>query len=401
MPSRFAKLSAPALRKLQPGQRVTERGITAERLPSGDLRWTVGVMVDRQRIHRVLGLEREGVTRGACERYIEAKRTEAREGRLNLPKGRKTALGFSAAAGDYLAKLEETGGKNLGRKRRHLGVYLTPHFGTMPLDAVTGDAIEIYTKKRRDAGAAPGTINRELATLSHLLRRAVDWRWIATNPTKVAKLDEGEGRREVLSEAEAGALMKAAIADSDSYLYLFVAFGLNAAMRHSEILAARFEHLDADRRRLFIPTAKAGAREQPLTAEMVDMLVREREMAADRDGWIFPAQRQKLAKVGHRTRMDRPFRRAVEAAGLDPARITPHVMRHSAITRLIKAGVDLPTIQKISGHRTLAMVLKYTHVDGPHIDRAIASLGTAAVPAANKPQAQITQELHKARTRAV
>ena len=60
--------------------------------------------------------------------------------------------------------------------------------------------------------------------------------------------------------------------------------------------------------------------------------------------------------------MGAPFRAAVNAAGLDPELITPHVMRHTAITKLVQAGVDLPTVQRISGHKTLAMVLRYAHV---------------------------------------
>ncbi|HJM52326.1 MAG TPA: tyrosine-type recombinase/integrase, partial [Alphaproteobacteria bacterium] len=93
--------------------------------------------------------------------------------------------------------------------------------------------------------------------------------------------------------------------------------------------------------------------------------------------------------------MDKPFRRAVVAAGLDPATVTPHVMRHTAITRLVQAGVDLPTIQTISGHKTLAMVLRYAHVHGQHIDSAISALGTAIPePVVNKPADTTTQELH-------
>ena len=95
-------------------------------------------------------------------------------------------------------------------------------------------------------------------------------------------------------------------------------------------------------------------------------------MRDDRDGWIFPSP-HKDSSTGHRARMDRAFRDAVEARGLDPELVTPHVMRHTAITALVQAGVDLPTIQKISGHKTLAMVLRYTHVHGQHIDRAIGS----------------------------
>ncbi len=73
----------------------------------------------------------------------------------------------------------------------------------------------------------------------------------------------------------------------------------------------------------------------------------------------------------HRVSMAKQFLRVVERAGLDPSKVTPHVMRHTAITRLVKAGIDLPTIQKISGHKTMVMVLRYVHIHGEHIDAAI------------------------------
>ena len=123
-------------------------------------------------------------------------------------------------------------------------------------------------------------------------------------------------------------------------------------------------------------------------------------MRDDQDGWIFPSVRPGLAKQGHRTRMDRPFQRAAKAAGLDPKKVTPHVMRHTAITDLVQSGVDLPTIQRISGHKTLAMVLRYTHVHGSHIDRAVKAIGRGlpALPDPKNP-GTITQELHRQRRR--
>jgi integrase len=166
-------------------------------------------------------------------------------------------------------------------------------------------------------------------------------------------------------------------------------------MRHSEILSARFDQLDLDHNRLYIPEAKAGQREQAITPELAKMLRREQEMADDPEGWIFPTQRPKLSPSGHRTRMDRSFRRSVVRAGLDPALVTPHVMRHTAITNLVKAGVDLPTIQKISGHKTLAMVLRYTHVHGPHIDRAVRAIGRGLPePSGNESADTVTPKLH-------
>src|SRR5262249_58191848 len=108
--------------------------------------------------------------------------------------------------------------------------------------------------------------------------------------------------------------------------------------------------------------------------QLADILRKERETASDPIGWIFPASSPTATRTGHRDRMDRPFRRAVIAAGLDPKLVTPHVMRHTAITALVKAGVDLPTIQRISGHKTLAMVLRYTHIHSQHIDDAILAI---------------------------
>ena len=61
--------------------------------------------------------------------------------------------------------------------------------------------------------------------------------------------------------------------------------------------------------------------------------------------------------------MDKPFKRAVKRAGLDPSKITPHVMRHTAITNLVQAGVDLPTIQVISGHTVFKMLEMLEELD--------------------------------------
>ncbi len=96
------RLTRPCIRQLQPGQRVMEHGVVYERQPDGDGRYSVNIMVDGQRIYRVIGKESEGVTRKQAESFIEKARTEAREGRLNLPKGRKVALGFRQASRRYL-----------------------------------------------------------------------------------------------------------------------------------------------------------------------------------------------------------------------------------------------------------------------------------------------------------
>jgi integrase len=97
--------------------------------------------------------------------------------------------------------------------------------------------------------------------------------------------------------------------------------------------------------------------------------------------------------------MSKAFRNAVIRAGLNPDIVTPHVLRHTAITKLVQANVDLPTIQRISGHKSLSMVLRYTHVHGTHIDRAISKLNWAPPePKANTNAVTPTPELHKSST---
>ena len=117
MALKFNKLTRPAIRKMARGEKITEHGISFERLDNGDGRYTVNVMVDSQRVHRVIGKESDGVTRKQVEDFIEKVKTDSRSGRLNLPKGRKTVLGFRQAGENYLAKLKEEGGKDLKAKK--------------------------------------------------------------------------------------------------------------------------------------------------------------------------------------------------------------------------------------------------------------------------------------------
>jgi integrase len=272
---------------------------------------------------------------------------------------------------------------------------LIPFLGNQRIDTISTFTVDRYKRRRLDMGATNGTINLELATLSHLLNCAIEWGWLKTRPGKIRLLEKAQGRIIALSHEQADALLKAAVGDRDPYCWLFVAFGLNTAMRHREILRTRFDQLNLEKHRLFVPVAKGGRREQPITPELAEILRREKASRGARDMWIFPSPRPKASSSSHRDLMAEPFKRAVIHAGLDPKLITPHVMRHTAITNLVQSGVDLPTIQSISGHKTLTMVLRYTHVHGNHIDKAIATIGRGLPElSANKCRDMATHQLH-------
>jgi hypothetical protein len=226
MALKFTQLTRLAVRRLKPGQRVMEHGIVFERLADGDGRYSVNIMVDGTCVHRVIGKESDGVTREQAEQFVEKARTDARAGRLNLPAGRKVVLGFTQAAERYLQRMEQEGGKDIPGKRQRLHQYLIPFFGDTPLAKIRSFDVERYKSKRRQdssrrggdwvsAGSkekgehrgartsevAPGTINRELTTLSHLLSKAVEWGWIDHKPAQVKRFKVENARIVYLTAA--------------------------------------------------------------------------------------------------------------------------------------------------------------------------------------------------------
>lgn len=387
----FVKLTRPTLRKLEAGQKIMEHGITFERLSSGDGVFSVNVMVDGVRIHRVIGKESDGTTRTQSEEFIEKVTQDAKQGRLNLPKGRKVVLGFSEATDKYIEKLKAEGGKDIKMKKTRFDLHLKPFFGFTPLSKISSFDIERYKKQRQREVAkqgkagkdikngasaelkttTPGTINRELAALSHLFTKAIEWGWIEKKPTQIKRLKEDQGRITYLTSEQVKRLLDAAKQNENLQIYPFIKIGVMTGMRRTEILSIRREHVALDKLEIYIPKAKAGSRVQPITKHLAEYLRDYLESIPSDQQWLFPST---TSQTGHTTDIRKPFRRVVIAAGLDPDLIVRHTLRHTAITHLVQAGVDLLTVKRISGHKTLIMVERYAHQSGAHIQAAMDKL---------------------------
>ncbi len=287
MAKTFLKLTRARMRKLQAGGRINEHGITFERLRNGDGLFSINIMVDRRRIHRSIGRESDGTTRSTAEDFITKARHESREGRLNLPKRRKVALTLETATALYLDRLLQEGGKNIERKRQQLEQSLVPCLGDRPLSQISSFDVERYkkhrlsqaikTRKKLQPGelhppVRPSTVNRELATLSHMLNKAAEWGWIDRHTAKIRKLKEGDGRIVYLTAEQADTLLEAAKADQSQQLYPFILIGLRTGMRKSESLSIRREHIDLAACSIYVPHAKAGARVQPMSTALAGFL---------------------------------------------------------------------------------------------------------------------------------
>jgi integrase len=207
--------------------------------------------------------------------------------------------------------------------------------------------------------------------ISHLVNKAIDWKWLDHKPCNIKRFKEDSGRIVYLTTEQIANVLNEAKADQCPYIYLFIVIGLGTSMRRMEILSIQIKNIDLNRRVIFIPQAKAGAREQPIPQYLADFLKGYIETTKSDQVWLFPS---KHSESGHIMNVEKQFRRVIAAAGLNPKEVVRHTLRHTAITHLVQAGVDLPTVQRISGHKTLQMVVRYSHQNGEHIKSAMDAL---------------------------
>lgn len=342
------------LRALQPGQVVRSGGIVYTKV-AGDGRWSINVMVQGQRIHKTLGMESEGVTLSQAQDAI----IRARSGLLDgLPKRRATKriATLAEASSQYLDYLRTHAGKNCAAKEAHLRLHLLPALGRLRLDGISEDVWLKYVSGREAEAAQPGTINRERATLAHLLRWSVRTKQIGAVPADYIRLREPPGKLVYLTPSQLERLLEAAEIDQCPHVHTFVMIGSRTGMRQEAILALRVRDIDTNRMIIRVERDKAGARDQPMPDDLA-LYLENRLQGRESDDFLFSSKRSRAGRV---YQMNTQLARCVRRAGL-PRDVTPHSLRHTMATNAAQAGIDPATIQGMGGWKTRAMVDRYTH----------------------------------------
>jgi integrase len=218
--------------------------------------------------------------------------------------------------------------------------------------------------QRSRAKRSGATVNRYLAALSSCMAYGVKTlEWIERNPCeRVKKPSESKGRVRFLSDNERIRLLEAC--RSHPELYLAVVLSLTTGARQGEMMSLRWGQIDFTRQLITLHKTKNGeTRSVPLVGEAFSLLQDCSKVRNLHDDRIFPPKPR--ARKSECLDLDKPWRTALKAAAITDFHW--HDLRHTAASYLAMSGISLVEIAKVLGHRTLAMVARYSHLSNEHI----------------------------------
>jgi len=336
---------------------MAERGL--KQLP--DKRWQYSWMFEG-RYHRKIAR-----TKTEARRALESIRTKIAEGRY-MDKRQEQHTPFEQACKRFLEW-----GKSHLRESTFVGdVHLVklwkPHFGGKSLDRIRPDEIENYRTQRVE-NTSKRTADYDLSRLRRLFSLSIKWGLCKDNPAKKVDLFHADRRKDrFISESEEALLFQYL----DPRIAGHVLFLLNTGLRTGELASLTWENVDLRRGPFGYVTVTADkskskkTRHVPLTEsarKVLDSLPR----SIRSEDFVFSRLNGRNDGL-----LKKAFKKAVEKAKLKE--VSLHTLRHTYASRLVMAGVDLPTVKELMGHSSIQTTMRYAHLSRPHLEEAVSKL---------------------------
>jgi integrase/recombinase XerD len=272
---------------------------------------------------------------------------------------------------EMLAAERNAAANTLAAYRRDLedvAGFLTARRG--PLAQASADDLRAYLGRLADNDLSPRTQARRLSALRQFYRFLVEDGRRQDDPT--AALDApklGRPLPKLLSEEEMSALIEVCRGldgAEGARLLAMIELLYATGLRVSELVRMPVAVMLRDQP--FLTVKGKGGKERlvplnpPAKAALAAYL--EHRPRFLREGQASPFLFPSRAKEGHltRQRFGQMLKEIGLKAGIDPARISPHVLRHAFATHLLDHGADLRSLQKMLGHADIATTQIYTHV---------------------------------------
>lgn len=239
-------------------------------------------------------------------------------------------------------------------KRDHEGdkkrlKWLHPHLEGHSLKSIDRDLIEEIIQAKQ--GRAPGTINRYLATIRTILRKAEnEWEWIDKAPIIRMRVEPKKRVRWITREEA-----KRLVAALPSHLRAAAEFSLKTGLRQGNVLGLQWSQIDLNRRHAWIHADQAKGKRDlsvPLNAGAYKAL---QNCLGKDPKYVFTYRGKPIKGIDNTT-----WKRACKKAGIEDFRW--HDLRHTWASWHVQAGTSLNTLMELGGWASYEMVLRYAHL---------------------------------------
>ena len=248
---------------------------------------------------------------------------------------------------------------------------LNLEFGNILLNKFNIMMIEQYQSKRISDGKKPATVNRAIATLKHMFTKALEWEMIMDDIYKKIKkvkfMPENNRRLRYLSKEECRELINLC----EPHLRPIVITALNTGMRKSKILFLKWDNVDLKHGFILLDITKNGERMEIPINETLRSILESIVRRIDIPYVFYNPQSGKPYRD-----IKRSFHTACRKAKIRDFRF--HDLRHTFASHLVMSGVDITTVSRLLGHKSLTMTLRYAHLAPNHLSKAVNMLSFAA-----------------------
>ncbi|MCP3664488.1 MAG: site-specific integrase, partial [Gammaproteobacteria bacterium] len=275
------------------------------------------------------------------------------------------SITITASLDRYLAEVTPTKRPSTQIAEKNRAKQLKKSLGGYSLTSVLPDVVANYRDERLAEGKSPSTVRLELAMLGHLYTTAIkEWGLgLVYNPVaSIRRPAPPPGRNRRLSWSETRRLLKACDAHSNPMLAWIARVALYTGMRRGEVISLTRDQVDLGRRIVRLNETKNGsARTVPLSKRAVRVLrqaLSNPVQPADTSLIFFGDPGRDGKRRPYQT--NRMWAEALIRANIVNLRF--HDLRHEAVSRLVERGLSDQEVAAISGHKSMQMLKRYTHL---------------------------------------
>jgi integrase len=218
------------------------------------------------------------------------------------------------------------------------------------LASIRGSDMASYRDERIKSGAAANTIRLDLAVISHLFEIArKEWDMEGLhNPVKAIRMPSPPAGRD--RRLQPGELEKLLEFSSEEMIQV-IRFALETAMRRGELAGMTWEMVDLEKRTVTLPETKNGQKRIVPLSSVAVAILKERLSTRRLNGKVWDIGLDAISQ---------DFAKACRETGISGLHF--HDLRHEATSRLFEKGFDTMEVRTITGHKTLQMLARYTHL---------------------------------------